>query len=154
MVFDRRRDERRHGERRQTERGTADRRKIDRRQLLKMGAIATVASLLEHPLIATASQMALPSREISLLNIHTGEKLSVEYCAAGEYDSEALQEINHILRDFRTGEIKPIEPRLLDHQRRGRLGAFQKIAGHFLEFVSTDFNPHAHAGLFRRRLWR
>jgi uncharacterized protein YcbK (DUF882 family) len=114
MIFDRRRDERRHGERRQTERGTADRRKIDRRQLLKMGAIATVASLLEHPLVATASQMALPSREISLLNIHTGEKLSVEYCAEGEYYSEALQEINHILRDFRTGEIKPIEPRLLD----------------------------------------
>ena len=114
MIFDRRRDERRHGERRQTARTAADRRKIDRRQLLKLGAIATVASLFGHPLVATASQMVLPRREISLFNTHTGEKLSVEYCAAGEYHSEALQEINHILRDFRTGEIKPIDPRLLD----------------------------------------
>ncbi|MEN8135352.1 MAG: DUF882 domain-containing protein [Thermodesulfobacteriota bacterium] len=109
MIFDRRK-----GERRQTERSTADRRKIDRRHLLKLGAVATVTGLFRHPLVATASQMILPSREISFLNTHTGEKLSVEYCAKGEYYSEALQEINHILRDFRTGEIKPIDPRLLD----------------------------------------
>lgn len=114
MILDRRSGERRQGERRQVERGTPDRRKVDRRQLIKLGAIATVANLFEHPLVASASQMVLPSKEISFFNTHTSEKLSVEYCAGGEYCSEALQEINYILRDFRTGDIKPIEPSLID----------------------------------------
>ena len=114
MIFDRRRGERRHGERRQTERNTADRRHFDRRQLLKAGAFATIASLIKHPLLASASQLILPCRKISLFNIHTGEKLAVEYCAEGEYHEQALQEINYILRDFRTGEVKSIDPRLLN----------------------------------------
>ncbi len=114
MLFDRRRGERRQGERRQTERATADRRQDDRRRFLKLGAVTTVTSLFTHPLVARASSILLPNREISLFNTHTGEKLSVEYCTAGEYTGEALHEINHILRDFRTGEIKPIDPHLLN----------------------------------------
>jgi uncharacterized protein YcbK (DUF882 family) len=114
MIFNGRSGERRLGERRLGERGTAERRQLDRRQLLKLGAIVTVAGLFAHPLAAKAGRMLLPSREISLFNTHTGEKLSVEYCAEGEYHGEALQEINHILRDFRTGEVMPIDPRLLN----------------------------------------
>lgn len=114
MVIERRRSEPRQGDGGQTGHGAVDRRQVDRRQLLKLGAIAAVAGLLTHPLMAGASRMVLPSREISLFNINTGEKLSVEYCTEGEYCGEALQEINHILRDFRTGEIKPIDPRLLN----------------------------------------
>jgi uncharacterized protein YcbK (DUF882 family) len=114
MFFDRRKGERRNSERQELERGTVDRRQVDRRRLLKLGAFATVTSLFMHPMVARASQMLLPSRKISFFNTHTGEKLSVEYCTAGEYTGEALHEINHILRDFRTGEVKPIDPRLLD----------------------------------------
>ncbi|MBU0681231.1 MAG: DUF882 domain-containing protein [Proteobacteria bacterium] len=114
MVWNRRRGERRISTRRQTERATADRRQVDRRHLLKLGAFVTFTSLFRHPLVARASKMLLPSREISLFNTHTGEKLVVEYCTEGEYTCEALQEINHILRDFRTGEIKPIDPHLLN----------------------------------------
>ena len=114
MVFDRRKDDRRQGERRQIERSTGDRRHVNRRQLIKLGAIATIAGLVRHPLLASASQMILPSREISLFNIHTGEKLSREYCAEGEYHEDALQEIDYLLRDFRTGEVKAIDPRLLN----------------------------------------
>jgi uncharacterized protein YcbK (DUF882 family) len=46
--------------------------------------------------------MLLPSREISLFNTHTGEKLVVEYCTEGEYTCEALQ------------AIKSIDPHLLN----------------------------------------
>ena len=114
MIFDRRKSDRRKSERRHIERGTDDRRHVNRRQLLKLGTIATLASLVRHPLLASASQKILPCRDISLLNIHTGEKLSVEYCAEGEYYDDALLEINHILRDFRTGEVKAIDPQLLN----------------------------------------
>jgi uncharacterized protein YcbK (DUF882 family) len=114
MFYDRKSDVRRHSERRQAERSTDERRQVDRRRLLKLGAFATITSLFRHPLAARASQMLLPSREISLFNTHTGEKLIAEYCTEGEYTSAALLEINHILRDFRTGEVKTIDPHLLN----------------------------------------
>jgi len=94
--------------------GPVEPRRFDRRQLLKLGAVAAVAGLVGHPRLAGAGRLFLPSRKISLYNIHTDEKLSVEYCAEGEYCPEAFREINHFFRDFRTGEIKPIDPGLLD----------------------------------------
>jgi uncharacterized protein YcbK (DUF882 family) len=47
-------------------------------------------------------------------NIHTGEKLRVEYWAEGQYLPDALAQVNHVLRDFRSGEVHPIAPQLLD----------------------------------------
>jgi uncharacterized protein YcbK (DUF882 family) len=47
-------------------------------------------------------------------NIHTGEKLKVEYWTKGRYLPDALAEVNHLLRDFRTGHVHPIAPQLLD----------------------------------------
>ncbi len=40
--------------------------------------------------------------------------MRVCYCRGGRYLPEALYRINYILRDFRTGEIKPIDVHLLD----------------------------------------
>jgi uncharacterized protein YcbK (DUF882 family) len=54
------------------------------------------------------------ARELSFANIHTGEKLKVEYWAKGEYLPDALSEVNRLLRDFRTGQVYPIAPELLD----------------------------------------
>ena len=53
-------------------------------------------------------------RTLALDNIHTGEKLAIEYWANGSYQPDALMEVNRLLRDFRTGEVHPIAPRLLD----------------------------------------
>jgi uncharacterized protein YcbK (DUF882 family) len=53
-------------------------------------------------------------RALAFDNIHTGEKLELEYWRDGAYLQDALSEVNHILRDFRTGDIHPIAPRLLD----------------------------------------
>jgi uncharacterized protein YcbK (DUF882 family) len=114
MIFEQKKNAHRQDERGQTLRATTDRRLIDRRSLLKLGAITAISSLFAPPLPARANQMYLPGRKISLFNTHTGEKLSVKYCAKGQYNSDALLEINHILRDFRTGETKPIDPSLLD----------------------------------------
>lgn len=54
------------------------------------------------------------ARSLSFDNIHTGEKLKVEYWAGGGYLPDALAEVNHLLRDFRTGQVHPIAPQLLD----------------------------------------
>ncbi|MCP4747754.1 MAG: DUF882 domain-containing protein [Desulfobacteraceae bacterium] len=53
-------------------------------------------------------------RVLSFYNTHTAEKLTVCYYFDGTYRIDALNKINHILRDHRTGDIKSIDPNLLD----------------------------------------
>lgn len=55
-----------------------------------------------------------PERELSFLNLHTGERLRTVYWQDGRYLPESLTDIDYLLRDFRTGDIKPIDTRLLD----------------------------------------
>jgi len=53
-------------------------------------------------------------RWLAFDNLHTGEKLKIEYWAEGQYLQDALAQVNHVLRDFRSGDVHPIAPRLLD----------------------------------------
>ncbi|MCW5204960.1 DUF882 domain-containing protein [Desulfobulbus sp. N2] len=54
------------------------------------------------------------SRALSFYHTHTHEHLTITYANAGIYDPVALKKINTYLRDFRTAEIHPIDPALLD----------------------------------------
>ena len=73
------------------------------------------AALALAPFAAAHAEIAhLGARSLSFDNLHTGEKLSVEYWADGEYIPGALQSVNHVLRDYRNGEVHVIEPKLLD----------------------------------------
>lgn len=65
----------------------------------------------------------------------TAERLTIEYCTADAYVPEALAAVDHLLRDFRTGEVHPIDPALLDllHRLGGATGArrpFDVISGY------------------------
>ena len=53
-------------------------------------------------------------RELSFLNLHTGEKLRAPYWENGAYEKDALSEIAQVLRDHRSNEVHPIDVRLLD----------------------------------------
>lgn len=53
-------------------------------------------------------------RRLAFHHTHTGETLDVEYSEAGRYIPDALLTIDHLLRDFRSGEVHPIDPALLD----------------------------------------
>jgi uncharacterized protein YcbK (DUF882 family) len=66
------------------------------------------------PAFATFDKFLTPSRELSFHNYHTDEELNVCYFCDGEYDAAALQKIDYILRDHRTGETKSINTNLLD----------------------------------------
>lgn len=70
---------------------------------------ATAGLMLPVPALASAS-----ARSLSFDNLHTGEKLHVDYWEDGNYLPDALAEVNHVLRDFRTGDVHPIAPQLLD----------------------------------------
>ena len=64
--------------------------------------------------MAAVKELVVPVRRLSLFNPHTWEKSTVIYYQKGDYCREGLNKINHIMRDHRTGEIVPIDPKLLD----------------------------------------
>lgn len=87
----------------------------NRRSFLRGAGLALFAGIgpgLVRPAFAGFS--GAQARSLSLDNLHTGEKLKVDYWAGGDYVADALSEISRVLRDFRTGEVHPIEPKLLD----------------------------------------
>ncbi|MAX53252.1 MAG: Twin-arginine translocation pathway signal [Methylophaga sp.] len=103
-----------------------------RRQFLQWGLTSTV--LLTTPL-ALAEKLKQPPRHIAFDNLHTGEKLKVAYWEAGFYKTDALKQINHILRDHRTDEQMPIDRHLIDllnllHTELGSKSPFQIISGY------------------------
>lgn len=72
---------------------------------------------------------------LSVYNIHTTESLKVTYREEGALVTGALDEINHMLRDFRTGECIPIDVDLLDtltllYDHFGRRGHYELISGY------------------------
>ncbi|HEY1880319.1 MAG TPA: DUF882 domain-containing protein [Caulobacteraceae bacterium] len=54
------------------------------------------------------------ARRLAFDNLHTGEKLDVAYWEKGTYVPDALQAVNHVLRDHYNNQEHVIEPRLLD----------------------------------------
>lgn len=94
----------------------------------------------------------LPShRSLAFQNPHTGDKLSLTYFEKGRYLTDALEEINFLLRDYRTGDVHPIDPGLLDqlHDLKQMLGLaqpFDVISGY--RSPLTNARLHAeHAGV-------
>ena len=84
---------------------------IDRRAALRLGLGALCLFLPSASLAATNTG---GKRSISLANLHTGENLKSTYWVNGSYIPEALAEIDRNLRDFRTGDVHPIDPQLVD----------------------------------------
>lgn len=87
---------------------------MNRRQFLKTTAVAGLAQLLP-PGVQALHALEIPAeKSLSFYNLHTCENLKTVYWADNAYRPEALSQINHILRDYRTGGIKPIAVSLLD----------------------------------------
>lgn len=60
------------------------------------------------------SQGHAQQRTISFYNAHTSEHIRVSYRKYGGYDPQAMAEIDYIFRDWRSGEVVHIDPRLID----------------------------------------
>jgi uncharacterized protein YcbK (DUF882 family) len=83
---------------------------LARRGFLRLAAAAPLVAL--GPLRAAAG-VGRP-RSLAFYNTHTGESLRATYWADGRPLPEGAGAIDRILRDHRSGEIHPIDPRLLD----------------------------------------
>jgi uncharacterized protein YcbK (DUF882 family) len=117
-----------------------------RRFLVDAGALVAAAAIISRPVFAQSITIT-PERTLSFYNLHTGENLKTTYWAEGEYVPESLSGINHLLRDFRNDEIKPIDLGLLDllHAITLRLGTAEPI-----QLVSGYRSPSTNALLHAR----
>src|SRR5579883_2538876 len=103
-----------------------------RRRFLTTAGAALLTTL------ATPAIASLPrrhARSLALDNLHTGETLRVDYWVNGRYQPDALGAVDHVLRDFRTGEVHRIDPALLDlldalKRRLGTRAPYQVISGY------------------------
>ena len=80
------------------------------RPLCRRQFLATIAAV---PLLGRSGALAAEPRALRFLPTHTGEALAVS-TRAGHYLPDALDSVNQFLRDFRTGDVHPIDRGLLD----------------------------------------
>jgi uncharacterized protein YcbK (DUF882 family) len=114
------------------------------------------ALLLASGLLPFEIARASTRRVITMANTHTSERLQLCYFRDGKYVAEACRRLNHLLRDFRSGDIHPIDPKLYD-----LVYAVQSEVGHHgtVEIISGYRSPgtneklrHASSGVARRSL--
>jgi uncharacterized protein YcbK (DUF882 family) len=88
---------------------------LNRRVFIKLGVLATVAVTIDPArTLASAAPDLHARKNLSLFNTHTAEHLHICYCRDGAHNYDAIDRISHLMRDHRTGEVKPIDTRVLD----------------------------------------
>lgn len=101
-----------------------------RRDLLRSATCLLPAVAVPGWAAAAADQ----ARRLRFSHTHTSEKLDVVYSEGGVYLPDALDEINRLLRDFRSGEFYPIDTGLLDvlHELQAQTGGgvYEIISGY------------------------
>jgi uncharacterized protein YcbK (DUF882 family) len=118
---------------------------LTRRRLITLGVLGLASAAV--PRVSRAFAPFEPDRQLSLYNIHTGESASVAYRIDGDYVPHALAEIDHLLRDHRTGEVSPIDPGVLDRLHRVR----RELASDETFHVISGFRSESTNELLRAR---
>src|SRR5208283_1324336 len=108
---------------------------ISRRDFLASGLLTTASFLFPFRASGAVARVLSPERALSFHNTHTGESMKAIYWNKGSYVQQALADINYILRDFRTGEVKEIDTGLLDllfalHRKLESTAPFHIISGY------------------------
>jgi uncharacterized protein YcbK (DUF882 family) len=123
---------------------------LSRRSILRTGGAAILTASIARPAVAAPAVVGLRdtgARTLSFNCYNSGESLkATTYWADGKYIPDALAEINYALRDDRSGEVHPIEPKVLDliHQ----IGKTLDTSCHF-EVYSGYRSPKTNAMLRR-----
>lgn len=114
---------------------------VNRRSFLGIGA-ATLGAVMIPALISPAAAgnfkggvVGNGSRRLMFRNAHTGESFSGVYRVGNKYLPDAFQQINTVMRDFRTGQVYPMDPRVIDiihavHRMSGQNRPFEIISGY------------------------
>jgi len=108
------------------------------RSALLLAPLATLPGIWPGVVQAAMSPAAKGPRRLAFYHTHTSETLDIVYSENGGYVPEALAEIHHLFRDFRTGDTHPIDPALLDllHDVKQATGSTRRF-----EIISAYRSP-------------
>ncbi len=129
---------------------------LSRRGFLRTGAVLLTAASLPEKSFASIFETSPPERRLGFYNTHTGEQLSTSYWADSAYQPEGLMEIYHLLRDHRSGDVRPIDAGLLDllYSLSASLGTnehFHVISG-YRSAATNDMLSKNGSGVAKRSL--
>ena len=109
---------------------------FNRRALLKgsltLSAAALVSAVGVNPVMAAAPDGRY---SFEVFNTHTHESFSGLYRVGNQYLPEAFERINYTLRDHRTNDVFPIDPRVIDiavavHRMSGSTKPLKVLSGY------------------------
>lgn len=127
-----------------------------RRRLLRQGAGLAAAAAM--PLLALPARAAVPAaRTLAMSHTHTRERIDLVYATAQDYLPEALDRLNHFLRDHYSGEVGSMHPPLFDllHELRqalGRTGPFEIISGYRCPATNDKLRNTRSGGVAKKSL--
>lgn len=105
------------------------------RTVRRYGAVALALTIPAIFAAFASSQAGAEERKIELYNIHTKEEISIVYKRDGKFVPEALEKLNHFMRDWRRDKTIKIDPDLFDliwdmHRELGSKKPVSLICGH------------------------
>ncbi|WP_443026966.1 DUF882 domain-containing protein [Sphingomonas sp. GB1N7] len=114
---------------------------LSRRRLIGAAALGGMAAFFPFPAMALGGELRLAIR-----NVHTNESVDAVFARSGQFVPDGLAELNHGLRDWRTGEATVMDRRLLALlvQLREKL----EVTGRSkIDLISGYRSPHTNAAL-------
>lgn len=87
---------------------------------------------------------------LHFFHTHTGERLDIVYRHGNNYDSAAVDRIDHYLRDHRTGDVHSYDPRVFDllHDLMAALGRpneeIDVVCGYRTPWSNNYLRTHGH----------
>jgi uncharacterized protein YcbK (DUF882 family) len=93
---------------------------------------------------------SVPEYRLRLFHTHTGERLNIVYRRGEQYIPEALHQLDHYLRDHRTGDIHHYDPRVFDllHDLTEKLGEPERevnvVCGYRTPWSNEYLRTHGH----------
>jgi uncharacterized protein YcbK (DUF882 family) len=77
-------------------------------------ALTTAATTFLPQAPALAHSLDGSPRNLAFVNAHTGDEIDIVYWAEGRYQPSALKQLDFVMRDWRSGEVAPIDSKLFD----------------------------------------
>jgi len=119
-------------------------------------AFLSLALLCEAPSFAV-EPAPLPVRHLRLYHTHTGEHIDIVFKRGDTFLREAEAQLDHFLRDHRTGEVKHYDPHLFDilselTEAVGHPGAEIEIICGYRSSWSNEFLRSRSPGVARNSL--
>jgi len=129
----------------------------ERRLLLHRGAQIALTGSFLSTLSAASWASKAPERGLHLKHTHTGETIELTYTRGARYLPQALDSVNHFLRDHYSGGVGNIDPQLLDllHAVRVSLGTqrpYHVISGYRDPATNDRLRNTRGGGVARRSL--